>query len=113
MIIDVPVYIAIDVVGRPDHRRSPLAEHNFVIRFDTDDDYTPISWAKMYGGKPGTFYPDTGDVFSTAFDSNGYRKLVMRAKANPVDYCADATEGERLQEIADAARDASTNTVKD
>lgn len=106
MIIHVPVYIAIDCggknIGGPYYGR-PSMEANFIIRFDTDDDSGPIEFAKRYGARTGAFSPDTGDVFATAFDSDGYRKLIARVKANPVDYCADAGEGERLQEIADAA----------
>lgn len=107
MIIDVPVYIAMDHDGKnmggPYYPR-PQIEARFVVRIDTDDDSKPIQFAKKYGSTVGKFYEDTADIFALAFDTNDYRKLIERAKANPVDYCSDSDEGERLQEIADAAR---------
>lgn len=105
MIIEVPVYIAIDQRGRPRSNHSPAAERSLVIRFDTDDDSAPIEWARQYGTVLGKFQPDTGDIFANAFSGHEWKRLIASAKANPVDYCADKAEGERLQEIADAARE--------
>lgn len=103
MIIQVPVFIAIDPSSSlvVYHTRKAA---NFVIRFDTDDDSKPIEFAKKYGTQPLRFHPDTADIFALVFEGAEYRKLIERAKANPIDYCADPIEGERFQEIADAAR---------
>lgn len=103
MIIEVPVYIAIDPSSSLVVYRT-RAQANFVIRFDTDDDSKPIEFAKKYGSQPLRFHPDIADIFALVFEGAEYRKLIERAKANPVDYCADPVEGEGLQEIADAAR---------
>jgi hypothetical protein len=86
MIVEFPVYMAVDYEGRPGINTRPLSEVNFRVRFDTEDDSKPIEYAKVYGNKVGKFWSDTGDVFATMFDSDSYRKLVERAKASPEDY---------------------------
>jgi len=107
MIIDVPIVIYIDTETYLPHAQA-VAKVAMTLRFDTDDTDEQMKFCTGYPPKPtSTFWDDSGDVFAMALGNNEYKKLIARARSNPYDYAANVTEEERnrLQEIADAAKE--------
>lgn len=89
MIVEVPVYIAIDHDGRniggPYYPR-PAEEVRLLIRFDTENNNETIKFCKLYGRTRGAWCDDTGDVFATSFSNISYTKLLKKIAENPDDY---------------------------
>ncbi|CAB4202894.1 hypothetical protein UFOVP1623_15 [uncultured Caudovirales phage] len=106
MLIDVPVFIQIDAQDNRSDR--PVGKCVLTMRFDPDAPDDPIKFCTQYPPKEdAVFWEDSGDLLISTFGNAEYKKLIAKAKANPFDYCSDAAEGERLQEIADAEREPS------
>ena len=102
MLIDIPVVIEFDCV---DTNRAFTTKRIFTLRFDVDDDNIPAQYALTYPPRSGTFFADEYGIMFDLMTAGTYEKIVKEARRNPIDYCADEAEGERLQAVLNDEKD--------
>lgn len=106
MLIDIPFLIYADAQDNGRARQDAIDKRVFTLRMDIDDPVGDIKACNHYPARPDAHWFD-GEGLFMAIGGQEYKKLVAKARANPVDYCSDAAEGERLQAEADANRERS------
>lgn len=104
MLVDIPFLIYADAQDNGRDRTDAVDKRVMTVRVEIDNPNSNANACSHYPPRPDAHWFD-GEPLLMAIGGQEWKKLLARARANPVDYCADAAEGERLQAEMDAMRD--------
>lgn len=107
MLIDVPVLIAFDCKDQYAVPRAP-GRVIFTLRYDTTDTDVRAQWCASYPPPANAHWvEDEHGVLFAFLTSSAEKKIAEAAAKFPTDYCADAKEGEILEEEIEQQRAAN------
>lgn len=105
MFIDLPVTVAFDCQELDQRGIAQAVKRTITLRYDTEDMTALAHYTNHYPPRSNaTWEIDAAGLFFGLLSENDDRRIRERAARHPVDYCADANEGEVRQEEVDRQR---------